>query len=62
MAMHLATQNSDQFRAAGCVTQQLSEEFAWNVSPADVGDVIESLTASMLNELLKSLRAALSLR
>ena len=46
----------------GFVQEQHSDATHRNLPPSDVGEVIESLTVSMVHEVMKSLRAALSLR
>ena len=63
--MRLAAQNSNQLQTVfggGYVQEQHRDEAFWNLSTADVGEVVGSLTVSMFGEVLKSLRAALSLK
>ncbi len=47
---------------SGYIAEQHGDKSHWNFSPTDVDEVVESLTASMFDEMMKSLRAALSLR
>ena len=44
------------------VAEQHSDKTYWNLSTSDVDEVIGSLTASMFDEVMRSLRSALSLR
>ena len=44
------------------VAEQHADRMHWNLSSSDVSEVVESLTASMFDEVMKSLRSALSLR
>ena len=44
------------------VAEQHSDKTYCNLSTSNVDEVIESLTASMFNEVMRSLRSALSLR
>jgi hypothetical protein len=44
------------------VQEQHSDGACWNLAHPDVGQVVSSLRASMLDEVMKSLRSALSLR
>ena len=63
--MYLTTQSSNQLQTVfggGYVLEQHSDKTLWNLSPSDVDEVVESLTVSMFDEMMKSLRAALSLR
>ena len=47
---------------SGYVPIEHSDPARWNLGDADMVGVIEALRASMFSEVLKSLRAALSLR
>ena len=47
---------------SGYVPMEHSDGVHWNLGFADVDDVVEGLRSSMFNEVLKSLRSALSLR
>ena len=47
---------------SGYVPLEHSDPARWNLGFADVDDVVEALRSSMFNEVLKSLRSALSLR
>jgi len=47
---------------SGYVPMQHGDPTHWNLAHADLDDVVEALRASMFSEVLKSLRAALSLR
>jgi hypothetical protein len=66
IAMRLATtKSSDQLQTifgGDYVPEQHSDETPWILPPSDVDEVIRSLTVSMFDEMMKSLRAALSLR
>ena len=44
---------------SGYVLVEHSDRASWNLASAEVDDVVESLTASMFGEVLKSLRSAL---
>ena len=60
--MRLAAQNPDQLQTVfggSYVQEQHRDEAFWN---PDVDEVVGSLAVSMFGEVLKSLRAALSLR
>ena len=46
----------------GYVAEQHRDATLWNLAPPDVNEGIKSLTASMFDEMMKSLRNALSLR
>ena len=46
---------------SGYVPIQHGDPADWNLATSDLGDVVEALRASMFSEVLKSLRAALSL-
>ena len=46
---------------SGYVPIQHGDPAHWNLAASDLGDVVEVLRPSMFNEVLKSLRAALSL-
>jgi hypothetical protein len=58
---HGATQLHDIF-GGSYVPEQRADATHWNLPRAEVDTVIESLTASMFDEIMKSLRTALSLR
>jgi hypothetical protein len=61
----ITTQSSNQLHdifGGGYVQEQHSDTALWNLPPSEIDAVIESLTVSMFDEVLKSLRAALSLR
>ena len=58
---HSANQLHDIF-GGSYVPEQHGDKLHWNLSSSDVGEVIDSLAASMFEEVMKSLRAALSLR
>jgi len=64
--MRLITQSSNQVPTvfgSGYVQEQHRDEAFWTPAPSDqVGGVVASLTASMFDEILKSLRSALSIR
>jgi len=47
---------------SGYVPMQHVEPDRWNLAPADLDDMVESLKASLFSEVLKSLRSALSLK
>ena len=47
---------------SGYVPVQHGDPTRWNLGRTEVDEVIDSLRASMLSEVLKSLRSALSLR
>ena len=47
---------------SGYVPIQHSEPTRLNLAPADLDDVVEALRFSMFNEIMKSLRSALSLQ
>ena len=47
---------------SGYVPMQHGDPAHWNLAHADLDDVVEALRASMFSEVLKALRAALSLR
>ena len=44
------------------VAEQHANKAYWNLSASDVDEVVGSLTTSMFDEVMKSLRSALSLR
>ena len=46
---------------SGFVAEQRADEIRWNLAPSD-SELVGSLTASMFDELLTSLRSALSLK
>ena len=64
--MPLITQSSTQIQTvfgSGYVLEQHADNAFWSpAQPDQVGGVVASLTASMFDEILKSLRSALSLR
>jgi hypothetical protein len=63
--MRLTTQSSNQLQTVfggGYVLEQHSDATHRYLPPSDVGEVLESLTVSMFDEVMKSLRSALSLR
>jgi len=63
--MNLSTQSSHQLHdifGAGYLQEQHSEIAQWKLPPSLIGEINTSLTMSMFDEILKSLRAALSLR
>jgi hypothetical protein len=47
---------------SGYVPMEHSDRASWNLASAEVDDTVESLTASMFGEVLKSLRSALYLK
>ena len=47
---------------SGYVPMHHGEPIRWNLAQADLDDTVESLRASLLSEVLKSLRSALSLK
>ena len=47
---------------SGYVPMQHGEPTRWNLAPADLDDMVESLRASLFSEVLKSLRSALYLK
>jgi hypothetical protein len=47
---------------SGYVPLQHDDPTCWNLAPADTDDMVKALKASILSEMLKSLRSALSLR
>jgi len=63
--MRLINQSSNQIPTvfgSGYVQEQHRDEAFWTPAPSDqVSGVVASLTASMFDEILKSLRSALSL-
>ena len=46
---------------SGYVPMQHGEPTRWNLAPADLDDMVESLRASLFSEVLKSLRTSLFL-
>jgi len=64
--MRLITQSSNQIPTvfgSGYVLEQHRDDAFWAPAQSDqIGGVVASLTASMFDEILKSLRSALSLR
>ena len=64
--MHIITTQSSNPRpdifGAGYVHEQHSETALWDFRSSLMNEVNKSLTISMFDEMLKSLRAALSLR
>jgi hypothetical protein len=46
----------------GYVSEQRADEVLWNLGRPDVHQVVNSLTVSMVDEVMKSLRSALSLK
>jgi hypothetical protein len=65
IAMYLAAQSSVQLQTVfggGYVLEQHSDAAHRYLPPSVVGEGFESLTASMFDEVMKSLRSALSLR
>ena len=63
--MQLAHSNSPQIITVfggEYVAEQHRDATLWNLAPPDMDQVIRSLTASMFDEVIKSLRGALSLR
>jgi len=62
--MNLSTPSSHQLHdifGAGYLQEQHSEIAQWKLPPSLIGEINTSLTMSMFDEILKSLRAALSL-
>jgi hypothetical protein len=47
--------------SGGTLAAQRADEAAGHLTPPDVDDVIDCLTAAMFGEVMKSLRSALSL-
>ena len=47
---------------SGYVPMQHGEPTRWNLAPADLDDMVDSLGVSLFSEVLKSLRSALSPR
>ena len=62
IAMRITTDQLQTVFGGGFVQEHHSDETRRYLWPSDVDEVIESLTVSMFGELMKSLRAALSLR
>ena len=63
--MHQSTHNTQVFSMFGggyVPEQRRSDEMPGNLAPSDIDEAVTSLTVSMFNEVLKSLRSALSLR
>ena len=63
--MRLTTQSSNQLQSifgSGYVLEQHSDATHNYLPHSDVNGMISSLTTSMLDEVMKSLRSALSLR
>ena len=63
--MRLSTQSSNQLQSifgSGYVLEQHSDATHSYLPHSDVNEVIGSLTTSMLDEVMKSLRSAFSLR
>ena len=63
--MRLTTQNSNQLQpifGSGYVLEQHSDATRSYLPQSDANEVIGSLTTSMLDKMMKSLRSALSLR
>jgi hypothetical protein len=60
-ATTLTTQIITPF-GSGYVPEQHGDRAFWNFAPAHVGELVESLRASMFSEVLKSLRSALYLK
>jgi hypothetical protein len=61
----ITTQSSNQLHdifGGGYVQEQHRDTALWNLPSSDINEGIRSLTVSMFDEVLKSLRAALSLR
>ena len=61
--MHSTSQTTQVFSlfGSGFVAEQRADETRWNLAPSD-NHLVDSLTASMFDELLTSLRSALSLK
>jgi len=63
--MRLITQSSNQLHdifGGGYVQEQHGDTAHWKLPPSDINEMVGSLAVSMLHEVLKSLRSALSLR
>ncbi|MCX7313679.1 MAG: hypothetical protein NTV56_18640 [Alphaproteobacteria bacterium] len=63
--MQITTQSSKPLQTifgGGYVFEQHRDETHSNLSSSDVGGVIGSMTVLMIDEVIKSLRSALSLR
>jgi hypothetical protein len=63
--MHLAAQNftaANTIFGSGYVPEQHADRMHWNLSSSEVGGAIETQKVSILDEVMKSLRSALSLR
>jgi hypothetical protein len=63
--MRFSSQSPTQLQTifgGGYVPEHHADKTLWNLSSSDVDEVIQSLTVSMFDEVLKALRAALSLR
>jgi hypothetical protein len=59
--MHQTTHRPQVFSTfGGYVPEQRSDETPGNLAPSDIGEAVTSLTVSMFSEVLRSLRAALS--
>ena len=62
--MHHTTHSAQIFSlfGGGYVPEERTDETPGNLAPCDIDEAVTSLTVSMFNEVLKSLRSALSLR
>jgi hypothetical protein len=59
--MRQTTQSTQVFTPFGGYISEQRTDASWNGAPADVDHVVNSLTVSMFDEVMKSLRSALSL-
>ena len=62
--MHQTTHTTQVFTmfGGGYVSEQCADEAHWNLAPPDADQVVASLTIAMFQDIMTSLRSALSLR